>query len=81
MLFLIPQKILLLIIKLYQKTLSLDHGPLKFLRPHGQCKFYPTCSSYSYDAVSQFGAIKGSWAALKRLTRCHPWSNGGHDPI
>ena len=77
----LPQKSLLLVIRLYQKTLSLDHGPFKFLRPYGQCKFYPTCSEYSYQAINKFGIIKGSWLGLRRLTKCHPWSDGGHDPL
>ncbi len=72
---------LLLLIKIYQKTLSLDHGPLKFIRPQGQCKYYPTCSSYSYQAIDKYGAVKGSWLAIKRILRCHPWSQGGYDPL
>jgi len=81
MFFNLPRKILLFIIKIYQHTLSLDHGPLKFLRPHGQCKFYPTCSVYTSQAIEASGALKGSWRGLKRLIRCHPWSKGGYDPL
>ena len=81
MFFNLAKKILLFIIKFYQHTLSLDHGPLKFLRPGGQCKFYPSCSSYSYQAIEYYGAAKGSWLAIKRIVRCHPWSKGGYDPI
>ena len=81
MVFNLPKKILLSIIKIYQRTLSLDHGPLKFIRPYGQCKFHPTCSVYTYQAIETHGALKGSWWGLKRLIRCHPWSKGGYDPI
>lgn len=72
---------LLKLIKLYQKTLSLDHGPLCYLRPQGQCKFHPTCSEYAYQAIEKYGVTVGIIKAIKRLCRCHPWSLGGHDPI
>jgi len=70
-----------LFIKVYQKTLSLDHSPLEIFKPFGQCKFRPTCSEYSYQAVRKYGALKGGLMALKRLFRCHPWSDGGYDPV
>jgi len=75
------KRILLVLIKIYQKTLSLDHSWLKFLRPHGQCRFYPTCSEYTYQAVAKYGVLKGGWLGIKRLGRCHPWTNGGFDPV
>lgn len=75
------KKLILFFIKIYQTSLSLDHGPLKFLRPFGQCKFYPTCSNYSYQAIDKYGIVKGGWTSLKRLMRCHPWSKGGYDPL
>jgi len=46
-----------------------------------QCKFLPSCSEYAYIALSRFGLVRGSWLALRRLLRCHPWSNGGVDPV
>ncbi len=46
-----------------------------------QCRFYPTCSNYSIDALQQHGAIKGSWLTIKRISRCHPGCEGGHDPV
>ncbi|MFH1890703.1 MAG: membrane protein insertion efficiency factor YidD [Candidatus Kuenenbacteria bacterium] len=76
-----PRLIILFLIKFYQKTLSLDHGHLKFLRPFGQCKFHPTCSDYAIQAVSRYGALKGGWKAIKRLFRCNPMSKGGYDPV
>lgn len=45
------------------------------------CRFLPTCSQYSYDAIGRFGVIKGSWIGAKRLARCHPWGEHGHDPV
>jgi uncharacterized protein len=45
------------------------------------CRFQPTCSAYALDAVTQYGAALGSWLAVKRILRCHPWSTGGYDPV
>jgi uncharacterized protein len=60
-------------IKFYQKFISPMFPPA--------CRFYPTCSQYAYDAVSKYGPGKGSWLALKRLSRCHPFCPGGYDPV
>ena len=68
-------------IYIYQKTLSLDHGPFKFLVPFGQCRFRPTCSEYTYEAVERFGVIKGSILGGKRILKCHPFHEGGWDPV
>lgn len=69
------------LIRLYQKTLSPDTGWLKALYPYGYCRFQPTCSQYTYEAVERFGVIKGSWLGAKRILRCNPWSAGGSDPV
>jgi putative membrane protein insertion efficiency factor len=45
------------------------------------CRFYPTCSSYALQAIEQHGALRGSWLALRRIGRCHPWNPGGVDPV
>jgi len=71
----------LMAISLYQKTLSLDHGPLAKIFPFWGCKFYPTCSEYTYQAIAKYGVFKGTWFGFKRLIRCHPFSKGGHDPV
>ena len=47
--------------------------------PAGSCKFHPSCSQYAIDALKQYGLLKGSYLAARRLLRCHPWSHGGVD--
>lgn len=68
-------------IRIYQKIFSFDHGLLKFLYPHGFCRFRPTCSEYAYDAIQKYGVIKGTYLGARRILRCHPWSHGGWDPV
>lgn len=74
-------KIFIKIIKIYQKTLSFDHGPLKTFYPHGFCRFQPTCSEYGIQAINKYGPIKGGIKALWRIIRCNPFNPGGHDPL
>ncbi len=50
------------------------------LLPPNTCRFTPTCSSYAIDAIRKYGPAKGTWRALKRLGKCHPFHPGGHDP-
>ncbi len=64
---------LILLIRLYQLVIS----PVK--RP--VCRFYPTCSSYALEAIEKLGVVKGSWMAVKRLLKCHPFNPGGYDPL
>jgi len=46
----------------------------------GQCKFHPSCSQYAIDAIKKYGTLRGSYKAIKRISRCHPFSQGGYDP-
>jgi len=67
------RSIVLFLIKIYQKTISPDHGAFPILRVMGQCRHYPTCSQYTYQAIEKKGAIKGLWKGIKRIFTCHPW--------
>lgn len=69
------------LIRFYQRTLSLDHGPLKEHFPNGYCKYHPTCSEYGYQAIEKYGIIYGGAKTAWRILRCNPWSSGGHDPV
>lgn len=69
-------------IRFYQKYLSLDSGWAKKLYITDKvCRYYPTCSEYTYEAISRYGIIKGLFLGLKRIIRCHPFNRGGYDPI
>ena len=73
--------LLISLIRLYQKTLSFDHGWLRVFYPHGYCRFYPSCSEYTIQAISKYGAIKGGLMASGRIARCNPFNKGGFDPL
>ncbi len=77
----IPKLIALVFVRLYQKTLSFDHGPMRVFYPQGYCRYSPTCSEYTYQAIKKYGLIKGSFLGIKRIFRCTPWSDGGSDPL
>jgi putative membrane protein insertion efficiency factor len=61
----------------------LIHGYQYLLSPMlgNNCRFTPSCSHYSCQALQHYGALRGSWLTLRRLSRCHPWHAGGHDPL
>jgi hypothetical protein len=73
------KRIILSAIKFYQKIFSSDHGILK--RLHKGCRFYPSCSEYAYQAIKKHGVLKGSAKSAKRIIKCHPWNEGGYDPL
>ena len=65
--------LLIIPIKLYQILLSPLIGP--------SCRFTPTCSNYAIEAINKHGPFKGFWLAIKRISKCHPWGDSGHDPV
>lgn len=67
------KKIILLLIRFYQKYISIFLGK--------NCRFIPTCSAYTYEAVERFGVIKGVYLGIRRILKCHPWHPGGFDPV
>ena len=66
-------RLMLFVIRAYRYRLSPWWG--------NQCRFDPTCSAYAMQAIEGHGALRGSWLALRRLTKCHPWHRGGFDPV
>jgi putative membrane protein insertion efficiency factor len=70
----LPRLPVLALIRLYQLTISRA-------LPGGVCRFYPTCSHYSYQAIAKYGLLKGGWMATWRVLRCQPFSAGGYDPV
>ena len=77
----IPKKTALIIIRVYQKTLSTDHSfwaqPEKFRI----CLYSPSCSEYTYQAIEKFGLIKGGLMGTARIIRCNPFATPGFDPV
>ena len=65
--------VLLLLLAFYRRLISPLLGP--------SCRYVPTCSTYAVEAVQRHGALRGSWLTLKRLLRCHPFAEGGYDPV
>ena len=69
----LPKKTLIFLVKAYRLLISPSLG--------SNCRFEPSCSAYSLQALDQHGAATGSYLTLRRLARCHPWCDGGHDPV
>jgi len=69
-----PLKLVLIgLLKAYRFAISPLYGQV--------CRYHPTCSAYALEAVTLHGGIKGSWLAVRRVARCHPWAAGGYDPV
>ncbi|MFO1261304.1 MAG: membrane protein insertion efficiency factor YidD [Sphingomonadaceae bacterium] len=66
-------RLLILLVRFWQ------WGPSRLIPP--TCRYSPSCSHYAIGALQKYGPIKGSWLALKRLLRCHPWGGSGYDPV
>jgi len=69
----LPANVLILLIRIYQYTLSPFFGR--------SCRYTPTCSEYGVEALKKHGAIKGGWLTIKRVSSCHPWGGSGYDPV
>lgn len=69
----LPANILILLIRVYQYTLSPLIGR--------NCRYTPTCSNYGIQAIRKYGAIKGGWLTIKRIASCNPWGGSGYDPV
>lgn len=69
----VDREAVVLVLRLYQLTLSPMLGPV--------CRFAPSCSSYAVTAVRRYGVLHGGWLTARRLARCHPWNDGGWDPV
>jgi hypothetical protein len=67
------KRVLIALVRAYQYALSPWWGQ--------HCRFSPTCSHYAVEALERHGALAGSWLAVRRILRCHPWSAGGYDPV
>ncbi|WFA08315.1 membrane protein insertion efficiency factor YidD [Tissierella sp. Yu-01] len=68
-------RIAIFLIRFYQKVIS------KYILIGRNCRFYPTCSEYSLKAYEKYGFIKGSYLSIKRILKCHPFHEGGYDPL
>ncbi|MEM5947222.1 membrane protein insertion efficiency factor YidD [Spirochaetia bacterium 38H-sp] len=66
-------RLFIFFIRVYQRLVS----PLF----PAKCRFFPTCSHYTIEAIEKYGAFKGGWLGLKRVSRCHPFNPGGYDPV
>lgn len=75
------KRLVLILIIIYQKTLSPNHGAVSYFTITSRCRYYPTCSEYCYQAVEKYGVTDGLLFGFKRLARCHPWRKGGYDPL
>jgi len=69
------KSLFLKLIRFYQKKTPF------LLTWHFSCRFQPTCAEYTYQAISHYGIMRGSWLGFKRICHCHPWNKGGYEPL
>ena len=67
------QSLFLRLIRFYQRFISPGMG--------SNCRFYPSCSQYTYEAIEKYGVVRGGWLGVRRIARCHPFNKGGFDPV
>ncbi len=77
----ITTSMVIVLIHIYRYTLSPDHGMLRVFFPGGVCRYSPTCSQYALDSIRTFGVVRGGVFSLRRVLRCHPFAQGGYDPV
>jgi len=65
--------VLVALLKAYRLLISPLYGQV--------CRYHPTCSAYALEAITEHGALRGTWLAVRRIGRCHPWAAGGYDPV
>lgn len=75
------RKFLIILIRIYQRTISPDHGLFRSRWPNGYCRFHPSCSQYAVEAIGIHGIIKGVYLSGKRVLRCNPFVDPGVDPV
>ncbi|MFH0829497.1 MAG: membrane protein insertion efficiency factor YidD [Candidatus Kerfeldbacteria bacterium] len=69
------------IIRLYQRTLSPDHGWFRSNHPLGFCRYHPSCSEFAVRTIKKHGIFVGTLFVMRRIIKCNPWSRGGLDPV
>jgi uncharacterized protein len=70
---LIPRNLCVVILRIYRAVISPIYGDV--------CRYYPSCSAYTLQAIQQYGVVRGSWLGMRRIARCHPWAAGGVDDV
>lgn len=67
------KQLFLALIRFYRRWISPALPP--------SCRFYPSCSEYTYQAIEKYGTLRGGWMGVRRIVRCNPWNPGGYDPV